>query len=40
VPTGPAVSSVSRLKAGDTVQVVATKTDTGSTATRIAPTRA
>jgi hypothetical protein len=33
-------ADVSQLQTGDTVQVLATKTDTGSTATRIAPTRA
>ena len=42
-PSDPApgvAPGLSALKAGDTVQVMATKTDTGSNATRIAPTRA
>ena len=38
-PGAPSVTTVTQLKTGDTVQVMATKTDAGSTATRIAPTR-
>lgn len=36
----PTAAVMTQLKTGDTVQVMATKTDAGSSATRIAPTRA